>query len=256
MCATRRSAVLAFVVFAVGAAAAAPTTPASASAGPDAGHRHDPGIEVSDDGTHYGGAVTTPLFTGWGRFVPGDRETATLWVRNAGELGGVLRVSGTHAWASSAEFAAAIAISAAIDGGAADAPITLGSAAECALILRGPRLEPEETVAVRITVAFSPSVTGRAAADDQAGLDFVVALRDPADPASETADCASGTVVPGVPDRPDRPGDGSGGSGRRVADTGAAIDGPLAAGALALLTGLATLGILAVRESRRRRALG
>jgi hypothetical protein len=262
MRAGRCAALLGFVVLAVSAGTAAPMTPAAASAPPsdatDLGG-DEPGVEVSDDGTHYGEEVTAPLFSGFGRLVPGDRETVTLWVRNGGEIAGVLRLSGTDAWSTSAEFASAIAISAiaisaGVGAGAADAPVALGSAAECALILRGPLLEPGETAPVLITVAFSPAVTGRTAAEDQAGLDFVVALRDPADPASETADCASGTVVPGVPDGPGGPGDGSGGRGGRVADTGAAVGGPLAAGALALLAGLATLGLLAARESRPRRA--
>jgi hypothetical protein len=210
-----------------------------------------PGVQVSEDGVHFGESVATPLFDELGRLVPGDRETVTLWVRNDGELPGLLRMSGVDAWASSPEFADNIAVSAGMSGGPADAPVALRSAAECALILRGPLLEPGESAPVLVTVAFVPSASARTGAGQRARLDFVVALRDPRDPATDTADCAFGTVVPGSLG-PSGPVGGAHGRDGRVADTGAAVGGAAIASALALVAGFATLGVLAFRERRRK----
>jgi hypothetical protein len=253
MRAARCGALLAFALLVQGAAAAV--------AGPghaDAAHAADqadgdPGVEVSEDGTRYSDDVDTPLFGAFGRLVPGDRESVTLWVRNSGDLAGLLRVSGTDAWSTSAVFASAISITAVVPAGAGQvdaAPIALGAASHCALLLHGPLLEPGEIVPVRFTVGFTSAVTGRAGAGDRGGLDVVVALRDPSAPTSETADCASGTVLPGAPGGGAGPGRGGG----QVADTGAAVVVPAAAAALAGLAGSATLALLALRDRRRRRS--
>ncbi|MGA1838008.1 hypothetical protein VD659_13870 [Herbiconiux sp. 11R-BC] len=157
------------------------------------------GIQVSLDGVDFRDPLSRPLFAGAPVVVPGDSMSASLWVRNAGASPATVRLSGTDAWSTSAELAAALLVSAGAPGARAAEALPLGAASGCALLLTGPVLEPGSSVALTVTVAFSPDARGREAQDARAGLDFVAALRDPADGAGPSADCAGGAVVPAFP---------------------------------------------------------
>lgn len=175
-------------------------------------------VQVGTDGVHFGSTLDRPLFAGLPVLVPGDAVTVPLWVRNDGAQAGQVRLSGTDAWSTSAVFAEQLSLTAAEAGSTAPAVVPLARAAECALLVAGPVLEPGESRELVVTLAFSPETTGREAHDARAGVDVVVALRDPAEPASPTADCA-GTVVPAFPSDP-RAASGSGRAGDAIAATG------------------------------------
>lgn len=239
-----RGALAAVVLLGAFAVAPGASVPPASAAG-------ETGVEVSLDGTHFARGQAGPLFADPPLIVPGDVVAATLWVRNATPYEGVLRLSGAEAWASSAALAESLGVSAWETGdarvpGVTQAPgVAFTAASGCALVFVGPVLAPGEQTSLQVALSFDPSTPDRAGADAQANLDFVVALRDPADSAaSGTADCASGQVVPAFPT-----GDGAGSEG--VALTGQDVLPMIVLGAGLLVAGLLTM--LAVTRSNRRR---
>ncbi|WP_368499422.1 hypothetical protein [Herbiconiux sp. A18JL235] len=215
----------------------------------------EPGVEVSSDGTRFSGSLDLPLFESTPTVVPGDSVARTLWVRNAGELPGVLRLSVVDGWWTSDAFADELLLSAeaghALSGAVADSgagspdtvavPLTRGG--ECAVLLSGGVLEPGGTVAVRVAVTFAASATGRTGHDAHAGFDLVAGLRDPSDPDADADGCSGGAVVSALPDRP------SAGAGDPIAATGFGAVALAMAGSVGVVAGAAALA--SVRRRRR-----
>ena len=244
----RASAVAAMVgtALTIGVAVTAPTAAVSAPARMST-VAADAGVQVSADGTVFVDTLSTALFREVPVLVPGDSVSAVLWVRNGGDQAGVLRLSGADAWSTSAVFAQALQVWADPESGLSGEAIGFVAAEDCALIASGPVLQPGETVPITISIGFSPATTGRDGHDARAGLDFVAALRDVADPAGSGADCSDGTVVPGLPSdeaTPARPGE--------IAGTGLAslMSGMLAA--VAAVVGIALVASARGRRQRRR----
>ncbi|GLK16843.1 hypothetical protein [Herbiconiux flava] len=231
------------VLVALGATAlAAMGAPGAIAAGP----ADDGGVVVSVDGSRYDDAPAEPLFAAPPVIVPGDVVTETLWVRNDGAVPATLRIDATDARATVAAFADALRVSAAIpplDAGA----VPFGDAADCAVLLRGPVLEPGERVAVAVSLSFSAATPDRVGHDARATLDFTASLRDEAAEAAGAGACGAGIAIPGLPDGP------ASGPGGLLSDTGAAP--PLAAllwGAALAVAGalLVSLRIGAARSRR------
>ncbi|GAA2237425.1 hypothetical protein GCM10009851_23100 [Herbiconiux moechotypicola] len=225
------------IVGSVGSVGSAGTVGSVGSAG-SAGSTGSGGVEVSADGHTFTTSIDSPLFADLPVVVPGDSVSATLWVRNGGVQAGAVRFSASDGWSTSAAFADHLLVSASPSDPvvAPGAEVPLGSVDECALLFAGPVLQPGESIPLLVTLAFAPTVGGRDGAGARAGLDFVAALRDPADPASPTADCSGGTVIPGIPDS------GDGGSVPRadaIAATGLVPIGAAMLGAIVLVAGIA-----------------
>lgn len=224
-------AVLAGLLAAAGALAAG-GDPAAAAASSDRG-----GLVVSVDGSRYDDAPAEPLFAAPPVIVPGDVVTETLWVRNDGDVPAALRIDATDARATVAAFADALRVSAAVPPLGADAgAVPFGDAADCAVLLRGPVLEPGELMAVAVSLSFSAATPDRVGHDARATLDFSASLRDEAAEAAGAGPCGEGVAIPGLPEGP------GAGPGGVLSDTGAVP--PLAA----LLWGaaLAVAGALGV----------
>jgi hypothetical protein len=167
-------------------------------------------------------------------------------VRNDGDVPATLHIDATDARATVAGFADALRVSAAIpplDAGA----VPFGDAADCAVLLRGPVLEPGELVAVAVSLSFSAATPDRVGHDARATLDFTASLRDQAAEAADAGSCGAGVAVPGLPDGP------GAGPGGLLSDTGAVP--PLAAllwgAALAVGGGLVVALRIGAARSRR-----
>ncbi|MBF4571611.1 hypothetical protein ITJ64_03695 [Herbiconiux sp. VKM Ac-1786] len=204
------------------------------------------GIVVSVDGERYDDAPAEPLFAAPPVIVPGDVVTETLWVRNDGDVPATLRIDATDARATVPGFADALRVSAAISPLGAGA-VPFGDAADCAVLLRGPVLDPGERVAVAVSLSFSAATPDRVGHDARATLDFTASLRDEAAEAAGGASCGAGVAIPGLPDGP------GAGPGGVLSDTGAVP--PLAAllwgAALAVGGGLVLALRIGAARSRR-----
>jgi hypothetical protein len=242
----RRRRAGAAVVAASAALLAVAAAPVAASGLPPAGAADDGGIVVSVDGDRYDDAPAEPLFAAPPVIVPGDVVTETLWVRNDSGVPATLRIDATDARATVAGFADALRVSAAIPPLDADA-VPFGDAADCAVLLRGPVLEPGELVAVAVSLSFSAATPDRVGHDARATLDFTASLRDEAAEAADAGSCGAGVAVPGLPDGP------GAGPGGLLSDTGAVP--PLAAllwgAALAVGGGLVVALRIGAARSRR-----
>ena len=246
----------------VGAAANVPVVqgaPASAAARSLHERVHDgaePGLQVSVDGVAWAEDAAGPIFPASSRLVPGDLLESTVWLRNASDEVARLGFSATSAWASSADFADDLVVSARLIGTGQRAAASWTAAAGCAALIEGTLLAPGETVGLRVGVDFSSSAPEREGAGDRATVDFVAVLRDPAVSRGPAADC-SGTVLPGLPRSPEPAGRESGGapptvSSGSIASTGA--DAMMAGFVAVLAAGLVATGVLLLMAHSRARA--
>lgn len=208
----------------------------------------DSGILVSTDGTHFANVTNAPLFDAALRIVPGDRETASLYVRNTSKHSAVIAVHATNIRFASIELAQLLELGAStprITG----TPVRL-SDGQCLPLISAVSLPAGVTTHVNLTLVMSAGANGSAGQNQSADFDVLVSARDRSEPALAASGCATGIDLPGVSD-PARGGSagGSTGGSAGLANTGSELLVPFSVAAMLFGAGAA----LVVAARRRRR---
>ena len=214
--------VVSFVLAAVSAVAFSLATAAPANAAP-------PEVLVSSDGTNFAPNLTTGIFDGFGRLVPGDSIAASLWVKNESPDPGLVRVSVADLVVPSIEFGTGVILSS--NDGQQLRTASLGELAVCSVIVPSASVPPGGVLRIDLSVRML-DVSGLTAQGESADLGLRVAMRDgSAGPFPDASGCLS-AAAPGGP----------------LAFTGVAPVLPTASFALALVGG----GLVLVLRRRRR----
>lgn len=161
-----------FVGIAASAASAAPADAAS----------------FSRDGVTYTAQPHGALFAGIGAIVPGQHETARLWVRNDGTSALVIRVNATDVNADDPDYAAALSLRATTTTQPSGARMTFATTESCFLLLGEQYLLPGETIPVTIRLAMG-DVSGSLAQDATASATLAVGMREAGAPWVEDGEC-------------------------------------------------------------------
>ncbi|HWU46159.1 MAG TPA: hypothetical protein VN133_05320 [Humibacter sp.] len=208
----------------------------------------DSGILVSADGTHFVNATSAPLFDAARRIIPGERETASLYVRNTSKHAAVIAVHATNIRFASIELAQLLELGASTQT-ITGAPVRL-SDGQCLPLISSVSLPAGVTTHVNLTLVMSAGANGSAGQNQSADFDVLVSARDRTEPAFAASDCATGIDLPGVSD-PAGAGSttGSAGGSAGLADTGSELLVPFSVAAMLFGAGAA----LVVAARRRRR---
>lgn len=201
---------------------------------------------VSVDGSHYTAENDLPLFPDGLRVVPGDHETATVWVRNDSTVAARLRVDLVDPTGGDSIFASHVSLTAAA-GGASGMPVSFATGianGSCTVLNADRILQPGESVAVRVAADVSPTLTEDDGALAHLGFRLRASLSEALDVAS-----APGTACATVPEPPTAPGTPGAAGTSSLPATGGSI--PTVAGPLGILG--VTAGMLAFVAGRRRR---
>ncbi|MFS2279884.1 hypothetical protein V2S04_03550 [Microbacterium sp. OR21] len=135
---------------------------AAVLATPTAATAAEPDLVFSTDGTHYTTADLLPVFPDDLRLVPGDRESASFWIRNDSEHTGLLRLDLIDPSSVDSLFAAHLELSAA-PAGAASRPVTMSTAmanGACTVLSGDHVLAPGQSARVHVTAALSSDLIG------------------------------------------------------------------------------------------------
>ena len=166
---------LAFIGIAASATSAASAAPADAAS-------------FSRDGVTFTAQPHGALFAGIGAIVPGQRETARLWVRNDGTSALVIRVNATDVNVDDPDYAAALSLRATTTTQPSGARMTFATAESCFLLLGEQYLLPGETIPVTIRLAMG-DVSGSLAQDATASATLAVGMREAGAPWVEDGEC-------------------------------------------------------------------
>ncbi|WP_210506417.1 hypothetical protein [Naasia sp. SYSU D00057] len=158
-------------------------TPASAA-------EEKPGALLSLDGSSFSAAPDGAIFPNGVLMVPGSADTATIWVKNVSGGPAFLGLALAGATATNAEFLQALTLEAAVEGGAAGAPITLASPDACTPLLAGETLADGETAKVSLRLAMSQTA-GNGGQGSSAGADLAVSLTDATAGVALPVDCSA-----------------------------------------------------------------
>jgi len=129
-------------------------------------------VAVSTDGVHWSSGLATPLFDSQARWVPGDRRTATFFVRNGGPSAATLRLQ-VRAVADELVETRDLRFAARSDGGS----WTALPQDEASAVLRVAPLPTGEQSRIDVRAAFDPASTNRSQ-QLSSELWFVVRLTD------------------------------------------------------------------------------
>ncbi|KQO96668.1 hypothetical protein [Leifsonia sp. Leaf264] len=166
---------LAFIGIAASATSAASAAPADAAS-------------FSRDGVTFTAQPHGALFAGIGAIVPGQRETARLWVRNDGTSALVIRVNATDVNVDDPDYAAALSLRATTTTQPSGARMSFATAESCFLLLGEQYLLPGETIPVTIRLAMG-DVSGSLAQDATASATLAVGMREAGAPWVEDGEC-------------------------------------------------------------------
>lgn len=158
----------------------------------------DGDLLVSTDGVAYTTGTTLPLFAPSVRFVPGDVDSAQVWVKNAATTAGLLRVELINPATDDPLFASHLALSATPAGGVLQ-PVGFDTAIAngTCTVLSGTRvLAAGESLRLDIRSAVDTALTG--AQGQQGAVTF--ALRATLVDAAAGAAAQPGTACLAVPD--------------------------------------------------------
>ena len=190
---------------------------------------HD--LQFSTDGMSYGPTIAGPLFGG-GAIVPGGVRHATLYVKNATSHDALLDLHIMDATASAAVFVESLILQGAV-ANVTGAPVDLGTAGNCAILVSGPSISAGRSVKVNLTLAMMSSVTDAVAQRESAAVDLRISLTEAGVPATDDRGCVDGTDVPVFAAGPAQP--------ASLASTGVDPQLPLIFGGLLLGIGIALL---------------
>ncbi len=183
-------AALAVMILGIGAApaTAAPSAP--------------PAILLSTDGVTFAPTVSTELFDSIGLLVPGDTQTASLWVKNDTARDAYLRLTISDLVVPLTEFTDAIVLT--TTSGTITQTANLADLVVCSAVLRSAPIQAGNVVRIDLALGMDPGLTGQQAQDETGSIDFSVAMRDISFGPYPAADgcVATGTEptdVPGLP---------------------------------------------------------
>ncbi|PZU46563.1 MAG: hypothetical protein DI566_06915 [Microbacterium sp.] len=141
---------------------------------PEAALAADDHLQVSTDGVTFVSSHTLPLYPDTWRFVPGDSESRSVWVRNGGDAAGRLRIELLPSGATDLEFAKHVEVSATPAGDAA-AEVTMSDAlanGACTVLSGGRVLAPGEQLRIDVSARVAPTLAGQQGV--QQAVDFAV----------------------------------------------------------------------------------
>lgn len=214
-----------------------------------------PTILVSSDGVHYSTSLDANLFDGLGKLIPGDSQSATLWVKNPTAAPAEVRLSAADVVTSSSEFAASVSISTTNSGDQVTRSTPLSGLKNCDVLVDSQSLAAGE--AIEMTVTFTMAdVSARVAQNESASLNARVGMRDAAAGPFPTSACDDGAVLVGPdPDPTSTPTSTSASTPVASASSSGALahTGLDAAAPLMIVGGLIVGGVLFFLVGRRRK---
>lgn len=113
-------------------------------------------IGLSNDGVHWSPDLATPLFDPGFRWVPGDRETASFWVRNQSEDGARLEIVVLGDGIDSLMTTGDLSVTIGSENGGASSTMTTGRQ-----LLSSRPVEAGETERIDVTIAFDSAATNQ-----------------------------------------------------------------------------------------------
>ena len=131
-------------------------------------------IELSDDGSAWSTSLGGPLFATAPQLVPMQSQSASFWVRNATPDDAYLRLTVDNLSWTGTHYAAALSLAASVPG-AAGAPLALGTATGCLVLLEGVLLPAGQAVQVSATLALG-NLDGTTGQMGTASMDIAVGL--------------------------------------------------------------------------------
>ncbi|TFV98066.1 hypothetical protein [Orlajensenia leifsoniae] len=142
----------------------------------------------SRDGVHFAADPRGALFAGLGAIVPGQRETARLWVRNDGPSPLVIRVNATQVNVDDDDYAEALSLRATTTLQPTGDLMTFATTESCFMLLGEQYIQPGAAIPItfRLTMA---DVDGSVAQSSTAGATVAVGLRDATSPWLDDAEC-------------------------------------------------------------------
>lgn len=224
---TRAVAVAAALIAAALGLAAAP-----ASAAPAA----PPSILLSTDGVTFAPTIDHELFDSIGLLVPGDTQSASLWVKNDTARDAYLRLTISDLVVPLTEFTDAIVLT--TTSGALTQTDQLADLVVCSAVLRSAPIEAGNVLRIDLAVSMDPGLVWQEAQDEHGSIDFSVAMRDITFGPYPAADGCIGGNEAGPE------------AGPEMAHTGADAVPTILIAAAALLSGFIAI-IVARRRSRR-----
>lgn len=186
-----------------------------------------PEVLVSADGLTFGPELTTGIFDGLYRLVPGDSIAASVWVMNDSADPGLVRVSVSDLMVPSIEFGTGVLLTS--NDGQQLRTASFGALAVCSVVVPSVAVPPGGILRIDLAVRML-DLNGLTAQGQSANLDFAVAMRDAAGGPFPTA-----SGCPNV-------------AGGPLAFTGITSVLPIASFALALVAG----GLVLVLRRRRK----
>lgn len=112
-------------------------------------------IGLSSDGVSWGSTLSQPLFDPGFRWVPGDRETASFWVRNESGDSALLDVAILGSSVDSLMETGDLSVTVAAEGGNGTSTTKPGRHE----LLSSRAVEPGQTERIDVTVAIDPAAT-------------------------------------------------------------------------------------------------
>ncbi|MGY2874992.1 LPXTG-motif cell wall-anchored protein [Marmoricola sp. URHA0025 HA25] len=129
-------------------------------------------LQVSADGVTWGASLPTPLFSPSSRWIPGDSETRSFYVRNHTGQDAVLDVIMLPAQFGDLMTSGALTVSAQVDGGTW---VSATSADNSHFLITNASVPGKAVRKINVRIAFAASA-GNATQDREVGLAFDVSL--------------------------------------------------------------------------------
>lgn len=154
-----------------------------------------PTLEFSTDGVSWSATPLASVFASGFRYVPGDTETATVYVRNVRSIPTSVMAAVADVTVDDTEFGTALSL-AATDFATGGFPATsLGAIAECTVVAPRRDLAPGEVFAMRFDLAVATWLSGANGQASTANFRLVIGMADLDSPiASDTCLNAAASI--------------------------------------------------------------
>jgi len=196
-------------------------------------------LEFSTDGVAWSPTPVSSVFSSGFRYIPGDTESSTIYVRNARSVPTSVMMAITDVTYDDTEFGTALSL-AASDFASGGLPATsIGAVPQCTIIAPRRDLGPGESFAVRLDIAVASWLSDGHGQSSSANFRLVVGMADRDTPIAANACLNAAASIPAF------------GNGGRIASTG--VQEPYAALSFAgFALGAGCVLIVMVRRRRRK----